>query len=65
MDSEALTQVFQATKAQAFALFNASLRSNEEVIERNILLGEHVVNLEQHYSLLSGNLEKVSLHLEG
>ena len=51
MDSEALNQVFQTAKAQTFALFNEALSSNEEVVERNILLEEHVEELEQHNSL--------------
>ena len=53
IDSEAFNQVFQTAKAQAFALFN----------EAHILLEERVVDLEQHNSLLSGNLESVYLRL--
>ena len=64
MDSEALNKVFQTAKAQALALFNEANRSNEEVVETNILLEERVADLEQHNSLLSGNLESVSLRLE-
>ena len=64
MDSEALNQVFQTAKAQTFALFNEAVSSNKEAVERNILVEERVQELEQHNSLLSGNLETLSLHLE-
>ena len=66
LDSEALNQLFQTAKAQAFSLFSEAHmhRSNEEVVETNILLHERVVDLEQHNSLLSGNLEALVLRLE-
>ena len=46
MDSEALTQVFLTAKAQTFSLFNEAMKSNEEAVERNILLEERVEDLE-------------------
>ena len=51
MDSEALNQDFVIAKAQTFALFNEAVKSNEEAVERNILLVTNALATNRRYKM--------------